>query len=80
MIDICTKIIPTKAKLLWRIYCTCNNDWFTQTLLIKTESENNQRKTLPIIPYHSFLSPHEQDIAFIIVFYICSNLLIYIAT
>ena len=57
------------------VYCICNNDWFTQTLLIKTESENNQKKNTGITSLHSFLSPHEQDIAFIIVFYICTNLL-----
>lgn len=33
-----------------------------------------KRKTLPFISLHSFPSPHEQDIAFIIVFYVCSNL------
>ena len=44
---------------------------FLQEQKVKT----TKRKTLPFICLHSFLSPHEQDIALIIVFYVCSNLL-----
>ena len=46
---------------------------FLQEQKVKT----TKRKTLPFICLHSFLSPHEQDIALIIVFYACSNLLIW---
>ena len=46
-------------------------DWLKLHLIrIKTESENiAKRKTLPFIFLHSFLSPHEQDIALIILFF-----------